>query len=500
MIILDGEADRQAKLDSFSGSTIRHPERATTRSFSPLPDYDTSEAQHRSTKPPSTHIFDSKFWRAVLYSLVVYIILSAVIGIPLVVLKSKGKGEQWPPAPPGSLWAVNDFNPPAPLQLDGSGSMTIGENATCNNWNVLSQNPSSSLLTATSQFQLDSTDLITIRSNISYNTGHIDGLTGSLLVDVNTDSKAGEVLFKLELQSSSLDLRQRTTVCFSDSGDNRGLSIYIPSNLTNQDILSFSIQVLLPQTSSSTIDNFVTYLPLFSQYFGDFRKHGKFNQINIEGASQNMSCTFLRASQISVKNILAPIEGTFIVTDALTLDTIEGFIDANITLVQSPTCPKPTLLSIDTGLSGINARVTLSAPPGNSSQPQAPPAFVVHVKNFMGPVNLDITHDKLTPSSALQVQVQNNMGKSTIALDAKFQGTFSLLSKLGQISIRDFLRSQLDDPTGGNRTRTLVYDQIYVNKALGWVGWGPRVSAPQGMQGYLEVASSLSPIILDFGS
>lgn len=54
----------------------------------------------------------------------------------------------------------------------------------------------------------------------------MDGLTGSLLVDVNSDSKTGVVLFKLELQSSSLDLRQRATVCFSDSGDSRGLSIY----------------------------------------------------------------------------------------------------------------------------------------------------------------------------------------------------------------------------------------------------------------------------------
>lgn len=150
--------------------------------------------------------------------------------------------------------------------------------------------------------------------------------------------------------------------------------------------------------------------------------------------------------------------------------------------------------------SGINARVTLLAPPGNSSQPQPPPAFVVNVKTFSGPVNLDITHDKLTPSSALQVQVQNDMAQSTIALDAKFQGAFSLLTKLGQISIGDFLQSQRDDPTGGNRTRTLVYDQIYVNKASGWVGWGPRVSAPQGMQGYLDVASSLSPITLNFGS
>lgn len=501
MIILDGEADRQAKLDSFSGPTIRHPERAATRSFSTLPDYDTSEAQHRSfTKPPPT-IFDSKFWRAALYALVVYIILSAVIGIPLVVLKSKGKEDNWPPGPPtGSIWTVNDLNPPAPLQLAGSGSMMIGENATCNKWNVLSQNASSSLFTVTSQFQLDPTDLITIRSNISYGTDHMDGLTGSLLVDVNSDSKTGDVLFKLELQSSSLDLRQRATVCFSDSGDSRGLSIYIPSNLTTQDILSFNIHVSLPQTSSSTIDNFVTYLPLFSQSFGDFRKHGKFNQINIEGASQNISCQFMRASQISVKNKLAPIEGTFNVTDTLTLDTIKGSIDANITLIQLPTCPKPTLLSLDTGLSGINARVTLLAPPGNSSQPQPPSAFVVHVKTFSGPVNLDITHDKLTPSSALQVQVQNDMAPSTIALDAKFQGAFSLLTKLGQISISDFLQSQRDDPTGGNRTRTLVYDQIYVNKALGWVGWGPRVSAPREMQGYLDVASSLSPITLNFGS
>ena len=32
----------------------------------------------------------------------------------------------------------------------------------------------------------------------------------------------------------------------------------------------------------------------------------------------------MRASQISVKNNLAPIEGTFNVTDALTLDTIKG--------------------------------------------------------------------------------------------------------------------------------------------------------------------------------
>jgi hypothetical protein len=90
------------------------------------------------------------------------------------------------------------------------------------------------------------------------------------------------------------------------------------------------------------------------------------------------------------------------------------------------------------------------------------------------------------------------MAQSTITLDAKFQGTFNLLTKLGQISILDFLRSQRDDPTGGNRNRTLVYDQIDVNKALGWVGWGPRVSG--AMQGYLDVASSFSPITLNFGS
>lgn len=162
----------------------------------------------------------------------------------------------------------------------------------------------------------------------------------------------------------------------------------IPSNLTNQDILSFSIQVLLPQTSSSTIDNFVTYLPLFSQYFGDFRKHGKFNQINIEGASQNMSCTVGRWCSVhawrwllSVFLVLACLSDIcekhscanwrhlhchrcsnpwhnwrvrfHFYNQCLSIFItchITSSIDANITLVQSPTCPKPTLLSIDTGL------------------------------------------------------------------------------------------------------------------------------------------------------
>ena len=64
--------------------------------------------------------------------------------------KSKDKGDKWPLGPPtGSIWTVNDLNPPPPLQLAGSESMMIGENATCNKWSVLSQNASSSLFTAT---------------------------------------------------------------------------------------------------------------------------------------------------------------------------------------------------------------------------------------------------------------------------------------------------------------------------------------------------------------
>lgn len=87
MIILDGEADGRTKEDTYNGLTLRHPQAALTRSTSPLPDYDTSEAQHWKAvaEPPVRWKVDPRFWKAGLYALVIYIFLSVLIVVPILV-------------------------------------------------------------------------------------------------------------------------------------------------------------------------------------------------------------------------------------------------------------------------------------------------------------------------------------------------------------------------------------------------------------------------------
>lgn len=86
-MIIDDDEDQRTKLGSnVAGPTLRLPDRVAGRS--PLPDYETSQAQHSIIfrKPVFRRRFDSRFWHAIFYALAIYIALSVVIGIPLIIL------------------------------------------------------------------------------------------------------------------------------------------------------------------------------------------------------------------------------------------------------------------------------------------------------------------------------------------------------------------------------------------------------------------------------
>lgn len=101
MIILEEVAER-TKDDKFNGLTLRHPQPAFQPDFQPaytrstptpsllLPDYATSEAQHRRNvaTPFSRFKLDAKSWRAALIALCVYIFLTLTIAVPIIVLVS----------------------------------------------------------------------------------------------------------------------------------------------------------------------------------------------------------------------------------------------------------------------------------------------------------------------------------------------------------------------------------------------------------------------------
>ena len=90
MIILE-EVAEPTKEVKFNGLTLRHLQPAHTRSTpSLLPDYATSEAQHRRDAliPSSKFKLDAKSWRAALIALCVYTFLTLTIAVPIIVLVS----------------------------------------------------------------------------------------------------------------------------------------------------------------------------------------------------------------------------------------------------------------------------------------------------------------------------------------------------------------------------------------------------------------------------
>jgi hypothetical protein len=95
MILLD---DPSLKSNPFTRLNTRtapvvsagRPDGATDRrSLSPLPDYETSEAQHNpSHRPLAKRIADARFWRATCVALAFYVGLTLVCGIPFLVVVS----------------------------------------------------------------------------------------------------------------------------------------------------------------------------------------------------------------------------------------------------------------------------------------------------------------------------------------------------------------------------------------------------------------------------
>lgn len=125
----------------------------------------------------------------------------------------------------------------------------------------------------------------------------------------------------------------------------------VTGNLDSADYLELNISVLFPHAAAETsLDNFATYLPGFTQSFGNLTEYVYFNNLAIEGAWQDVLSTVsgnagayslscdsmsllhqaLTASRISVKNSFASIRGAFYASQSISLDTIKGCVSSAV--------------------------------------------------------------------------------------------------------------------------------------------------------------------------
>lgn len=483
MIILDAEDQRRSKENSpAAGLTLRFPEKAVARSDSPLPDYETSEARQKFLlQSASEHRrLDGRLWRAILYALVIYVLLSAVIGVPIVLLKKK-KLPATVDEPP--LWDTGSA-----FGLSSAGLWSLGDTAGCG-WLDLQEDQPHDIFTGSVQNNSSPSGSIFIRSNISCDTDGYGGLSGNLTVGMNPDSSATDIFFQVNITASSSELLRNTGACFNDLGSEPGLFLYATRNVTSYEYLGLNISVLFPHTALDTnLDNFITYLPGFRQTFGNLTDV-YFKNLVIESAWQDIISTALAASRISAKNSFASIHGAFYASSSISLDSIKGDLVADIKLKGDPTALTATSLTLDTGDGEIDARVTLVAPTTSS--------FIADVKTFNGPLSLHVAHDPSTPSMPLQLSVQNNLAATNVFLDKKYEGQFSLQTKLNTVTVQQI---NATDPLRKGRSRSVRFDQSSPERVRGWVGWGIRPASTDALQGQVKIIAALSPVLLQLGS
>ncbi|KAF8070639.1 hypothetical protein FPV67DRAFT_1561395 [Lyophyllum atratum] len=492
MIILDEQDQQWSKQlqgPLSDGLTLRLPEKAAVRSDSPLPDYETSEARQKLiTKEKLFKGVDPRLWRAILYALAIYLLLSLVIGLPIVLVK-RHQHDMVDIGPPE--WD-NDPNLGASMSFSSSDTWILGDSAKCE-WDEVGVHFPSPF-TARVEHALNYSGSIYIRSNISTVASNSSFLDGHLTVDINPDTAASKLIFKVDVSASTEDLLHETTACF------------VSRQLRNLDFIKVDIRVLIPRKGpSKPLNNFVTYLPWFSQNFGDLRSRLIVKNLVIEGAGYDVVAESVNASKISVKNSYASIIGAFHATTTLSLDSIKGNIDTNITLERLRTAVSPVSLALDTGdgsypLSAIDARITLlgSLP---TFSPFPPCAFVADVKTFNGPLRLQAMHANATFHLPLQLTVQNTDGKTDVFLDKDYEGTYSVQSKLGNVYVQKPNLPSSMDPRGKGRARTYQSGQQTSHQITGWVGWGkPPIYGSSVAQGQVKIRTSLSPIMLQLGS
>ena len=141
--------------------------------------------------------------------------------------------------------------------------------------------------------------LVFVQSNVSYQSdpSTLQDISGTLSVGVNADSHAKEGVASVTMHYSNKSLKDQTSVCLMNVSNSSGLYLYVPSNLSSSESLSFNVTFLFPQAPPLYISEFVTLLPHFDQYFASLSEWVNFDKVTLGGPR----------SQVSVAVSLTPL-------------------------------------------------------------------------------------------------------------------------------------------------------------------------------------------------
>ncbi|KAF8558013.1 hypothetical protein OG21DRAFT_1406107 [Imleria badia] len=508
MIISDEDDAQKIKDPPVAAPTLRYPERAASRRpFSHLPDYETSQAlafqdfnesQVTLYKPPSRRRFlDSRLWRAALVSLVVYIFLTLVIGVPIIVHKEHQDEQKYPYNPPtyALVWPSKNPGPPGNLSNNSSPGQA-GIIPVCDVWTTAEylDSPGSPIVFATAERNVSPNGLFSFSSNAS-SSRDLNSVQGAFYTGINPNQTVQDAVLSVMMQSSS-GVFNRSTVCYAVADNFTDIFLSVPDNLAPTDNILYNITLLFPQNAiPSRVDSFATVLPMFDQHFGSFDGNVTFDKVTIEGTVSRVTVDSIQANRILVDTSLEPVTGTFYVNTSLIISTINAPIVANISLYNDPLCQFPTTLDVHTGNGNLTANVTVLAPNKN---PPLRPNFIANLRTFSGSLSTSFLHDPASAATAVQLHVFNDLGPADVTLDSLFEGVFQVSTKQAAASVTQG-NASVTDPWVPGLQRTMEVDLNSTARIYGWIGWG-NAETPWNAyeQGEVLVDSSLAHVTLSF--
>ncbi|KAG1862539.1 hypothetical protein DFJ58DRAFT_775585 [Suillus subalutaceus] len=435
MIIQDEDDLLNSKDPPVTTSALRYPPRAAgRRPFSPLPDYETSQAL-ASNKYQQ---YENSFYTSN------YVV-------------------PWVPKTTSSHFVTDIYN--------FSSSPANGVSPVCNAWSTTGQlDDAQNSIVGEVLNTVSSNGRFSITSNASY-TSNMNVVLGDLFVGINYNTSVTDTTISVKMQASNADLFDQTLVCFALSNNATGLAIYIPDNMSLNDQLLFNITLLYPQSPiAAQVDTFATYLPLFAQTFDNFGDYVNFGRVSIEGPISRIFVGSLEANHILVETSLESIFGQFAASRTLSVSTIQAPININASLFNDPDLMFPTYFEVNTGNSNLTANVILNAP--NTGPPQRP-NFVANIRTFYGQATASFIHDPTSPPTAIKLRMENDLGPVYVMFDQYFQGIFQANAKLGTVSVIQGTASSLD-PFNPTLARNFLLNYVSDTWTYGWIGWGPN--------------------------
>ncbi|KZT70999.1 hypothetical protein DAEQUDRAFT_810261 [Daedalea quercina L-15889] len=473
-------------------------------------DQQSSEKVKRTCWPKNIH---RRFRRALLYALVVYFFLTVAVAVPILVVKLRHHASEHTQFSPKGSSGIS-------LISDSVSSIPPSLAAGCNAWTE--QTSFSSSLS----YDVPLNDLVFLQSNVSYQSdpSTLQDISGTLSVGVNADPNAREGVVSVTMGYSDTSLKDQTSVCLMNFSNSSGLYLYVPSNLSSSDSLTFNVTFLFPQAPPLYILEFITLLPHFDQYFASLSYWVNFDKVTLGGPRSQVNVASIDAAALEVRTALAGIQGSFNVTESLVLETVSAPIDVNVTL-YNPGNAGPTFLDVSTGNAPLNASVCLYLPPDADSSNM--PNFMTRFETFNAPLMVVVDHAAESAPGILRLRAESSVGSALVAVDSAYSGTFDVsttfaaadvfsnnvdsLEQLSQVDLSYLEGDMSITATGTTKAdaveagRTLIFDSVQSSRIAGWVGVPPRPSlgpSPKhfGKQGGIEVISTLSPAALVLGA